>query len=171
MQYIVSGLSSGVIADVINFESDSSGYKSNGWQSVDSSLVSFFDSTGEDLKIGNYNSQSHGQALAVSVDDPSYLIMKFSVSIDSLSLDFGNDDPGLTNPGDEAILTAYLVNVLVGESRVVMNRDDIMNQTISISGVVFNQANFLYNTTLTYGLAEIVDNIQFIPEPESLPVI
>jgi hypothetical protein len=163
---IVSGLSSGVRADVINFGSDSSGYKSNGWQSVDSSLVSFFDSTGEDLKIDNYNSQSHRQALAVSVDDPSYLIMKFSVSIDSLSLDFGNDDPGLTNPGDEAILTAYLDNVLVGESRVVMNRDDIMNQTISISGVVFDQANFLYNTTLTYGLAEIVDNIQFIPIPE-----
>jgi hypothetical protein len=165
---IVSGLSSPVRADVINFESDSPGYKPNGWQSVDSSLVSFFDSTGENLKIDNYHSQSHGQALAVAADDPSYLIMKFSVSMNSLSLEFGNDDPGLTNPGDEAILTAYLDNVFVGDSRVVMNRDDIMNQTISISGVVFNQATFLCNTTRTSGLAEIVDNIQFIPEPATI---
>jgi hypothetical protein len=168
---IVSGLSSPVRADVINFESDSSGDKPNGWQSVDSSVVSFFDSMGEDLEIGDYHSQSHGKALLVLVDDPSYLIMKFSVSINTLSLEFGNDDPGLTNQGDEAILTAYLDNVFVGESRVVMNRDDIMNQTISISGVVFNQATFLCNTTRTYGLPEIVDNIQFIPEPGTMSLL
>jgi len=168
---IVSGLSSPVRADIINFESDSSGYEPNGWQSVDSSLVSFFDSTGEDLKIGNYDSQGHGQALAVSVDDPSYLIMKFSVSMNSLSLEFGNDDPGFASPGDEAILTAYLDDVFVGESRVVMNRNDIMDQTISISGVVFNQATFFYDTTVAYGMAEIVDNIQFIPEPATMSLL
>jgi hypothetical protein len=168
---IVSGLSSPVRAGIINFESDSSGDKPNGWQSVDSSLVSFFDSMGADLEIDNYpDSQSYGQALAVLGADPSYLIMKFAVSINTLSLEFGNDDPGLTNPGDEAILTAYMDNVFVGERRVFMNCDDIMNQTISISGVVFNQANFLCNTTRTYGLPEIVDNIQFqfIPEPATI---
>jgi hypothetical protein len=131
-------------------------------------MVSFFDSMGADLEIGDYYWQSHGKALRVSGDDPSCLIMKFSVSMDSLSLEFGNDDPSLTNQGDEAILTAYLDNVSVGQSHVVMNRDDIMNQTIGISGVVFNQATFFYDTTRTYGLTEIVDNIQFIPEPATI---
>jgi hypothetical protein len=168
---IVSGLSSPVRAGIINFESDSSGDKPNGWQSVDSSLVSFFHSMGAGLEIDNYHSQSHGKALLVSGDNPGYLIMKFSVSINTLSLEFGNDDPGLTSPGDEAILAAYLDDVFVGESRVVMNRDDIMNQTISISGVVFNQATFLCSTTGTNGLAEIVDNIQFIPEPATMSLL
>jgi MYXO-CTERM domain-containing protein len=53
-----------------------------------------------------------------------------------------------------------------------MNRDDIMNQTIAISGPVFDRATFFYNVS-TNGLIEIVDNIQFtsfsaVPTPGAM---
>jgi hypothetical protein len=44
-----------------------------------------------------------------------------------------------------------------------MNRDDIMNQSISISGLMFDRATFFYDVTGVAGLIEIVDNIQFTP--------
>jgi hypothetical protein len=165
---IVFGLSSVVRADVITFEGDIAGFKSNGFQSVDSSLVSFFDSKEENLYINNFGAASDGQGLAVLYDDNGYLIMSFSVPANSLSLDFGNDDPQFAVPGDEAILTAYMHDVFVTESRVVMNCDDIMNQTISISGVVFDKATFFCEGSIYNGLAEVVDNIQFVPEPATI---
>ena len=77
----------------------------------------------------------------------------------SLSLEFGNDDSGWSLPGDEAILTAFLGDTQVGQATVVMNRDDIMNQSIGIGGITFDRATFLYDTD--QGLIEIVDNIEF----------
>lgn len=149
---------------VIDFESDTTGAKPNGWMSVDSSLVSFTDSVGADLNVADYGNQSQGQALAVNTDyDDSWLIMDFAVLVNSLSLDFGNDDPGWSAPGDQAVLTAFLGGVQVGQTSVVMNRDDIMNQSISIAGVDFDQATFYYAVDPGLGLIEIVDNIQFEP--------
>lgn len=150
-------------AVVIDFESDATGAKPNGWQSDDSALVSFTDSMGANLDVYDYGNQSHGQALAVNSDDPSYLIMDFAVPVGFLSFEFGNDDPGYSAPGDLAILTAFLDGGQVGQTSVVMNRDDIMNQSISISGLTFDRATFFYDVTGGSGLIEIVDNIQFEP--------
>ncbi len=160
--------------ELIDFESDSLGDKPNGFISVDSPLVSFTDSMGGDLDVYDYGEQSDGQALAIHGDDESYLIMDFTTTINSLQLDFGNDDPIATNPGDEAVLTAFLEGVQVDQVTVTMNRDDIMNQSISISGVLFDQATFLFDVTATNwtGMIEIVDNIQFVvPEPMTLSLL
>ena len=45
-------------ADVVNFETDTTGGKPNGFMSVQSSLVSFSDSIGADLDVSNYGNQS-----------------------------------------------------------------------------------------------------------------
>jgi hypothetical protein len=156
---------------LINFENDTAGPKPNGWSSVDSALLSFTDSVGAGLDVYDYGLQSHGQALAVKTDyDNSWLIMDFSTVVMSLSLEFGNDDPGWSNPGDLAVLTAFMGVSQVGQTTVVMNRDDIMNQSISISGVNFDSATFYYAVPRTQGLIEIVDNIEFtiIPAPGAL---
>jgi hypothetical protein len=115
---------------LINFENDPTGAKPNGWQSADSSLVTFTDSLGADLQLANYGSQGSGKSLAINGDDPSMLIMNFSVLVNSLSLDFGNDDPGWSNAGDKAVLTLFNGATQVGQVSVVMNRNDIMDQTI-----------------------------------------
>jgi hypothetical protein len=157
-------------AVTIDFENDIAGAKPNGWVSNDSPLVSFSDSMGANLDLEDYGHQSHGKGLGVYSDDPSYLIMDFSMIATSLALEFGNDDPGWSNPGDQAILTAFLGGTQVGQTSVVMNRDDIMNQSISISGLTFDRATFFYNVTMQPGLIEVVDNIQFdvIPAPGAI---
>ncbi|NQT00546.1 MAG: hypothetical protein HQ580_00840 [Planctomycetes bacterium] len=173
--FICFGLTGSAQANItIDFENDPTGLKPNGWVSADSSLVSFTDSSGADLVVGDYGVESHGNALAVYWDDPGYLVMDFSGIATSLELEFGNDDPTWSNPGDTAILTAFLGATQVGQTAVVMNRDDIMNQSISISGMNFDQATFFYNVSRTPpnppGLIEIVDNIKFnvIPAPGAI---
>jgi hypothetical protein len=160
---------------LIDFESDTTGAKPNGWQSVDSSLVTFTDSVGAELDVNNYGVQGDGQSLVVSDDyDDSALIMDFSILLQSLSLDFGNDDPSWSDPGDEAVLTLFNGATLVDEIRVVMNRDDEMNQTIAFAGQLFNKAVFFYDIKNANrpGLIEIVDNIRFetgaVPEPTAI---
>jgi len=99
----------------------------------------------------------------------------------TLSLDFGNDDPSFTNPGDLATLQVFLGAALVGQSTVVLNRDDVMNQTISYNGLAFDSFTFAYTNAAgspftgggnaNTGLIEIVDNVTYaagggaVPEP------
>jgi hypothetical protein len=85
----------------------------------------------------------------------------------ALSFDFGNDDPNFSSPGDLAILDAYSNGSFVGRSYVVLNRDDVMNQSIGFVGdfneAFFYYANSNYEPTILW---EIVDNINYrVPEP------
>ncbi len=163
-------------AGFIDFESDTAGGLANGFVSVDSPLVSFSDSMGADLFIFS-GTETDGQSLAVGSDDASFLIMDFATTMDSLSFDFGNDDPGWANPGDLAELRLYLGTVQVGLSTVVMNVNDLMDQTISFAGTAFDRAEFFYDVTLNPdGLIEVVDNINFsatapVPEPATLSLL
>lgn len=160
-------------ADFIDFESDASGAQANGFASVDSSLVTFTDSMGAGLEIYS-GFETDGQSLIVRGDDASYLIMDFSVLMNTISLDFGNDDPGFSNAGDTAELRLYNGATQVGLVSVVMNRDDLMNQSIAFSGADFDRAEFFYNVT-TSGLIEVVDNISFdqapVPEPATMTLL
>ena len=157
-------------AAVIDFTGESTGAKPNGYTVGG---IAFTDTLGADLNVGDFGVQSHGNALAVFGDDRSKLAMSFGPAT-SLSMEFGNDDPGFSSPGDRAWLQAYLGATLVGTSFVTMNRDDIMNQTISISGVgTFDNAVFYYGNVAgdAIGLSEVVDNIDLVagavPEPET----
>jgi hypothetical protein len=150
----------------VTFENDPAGPAPNGFISADSPLISFSNSDLGPMFIGDFGSQSVGQALAVGEDDASFLLMEFSTLVDFLSLDFGNDDPAFTDDGDSAVLTTYLNGLQVDQVEVVMNRDDIMNQTISTGGSLFNSATLEFYVS-SDGLTEIVDNIKFnvIPAP------
>lgn len=156
----------GPAATLIDFESDPTGPVPNGWQSIDSADAFFTDSIGADLFVADYGIQSIGQAMAVNPDDASFLIINFTYPMKMVGLDFGNDDPGWTAPGDYAELRTFMAGGMVGSAQVVMNRDDIMNQNIMFSGGCFDTAEFEYVVTVPTpqgadGLIEVVDNIVF----------
>ena len=153
----------------VNFESDAPGPVANGFMSFDSPFVTFSDSDGSDLSIGNFGIASDGQSLMVGQNDTSALIMNFSTIVDSLSIDFGNDDPNLSEPGDFATLTLFLGNVFVGEAFVELNRNTAMDQTISFSGAAFDNATIEYYVS-SDGVAKTFDNFVFntVPGPGGL---
>jgi hypothetical protein len=166
--------------NLITFDLDPVGNKPNGFTSAQSSLVTFTDTVGNDLEVADFTPQSIGNGLEVGTDgDASSLEMNFATLVSSLSLDFGNDDPSFTSPGDLGVLKTYVGATLVGQTSVVLNRNDLSDQTISIAGVPFNRATFAYTnpsgspTTMGAftGLIEIVDNIRFTPVPEPTSLV
>lgn len=152
----------------VTFEADAPGLKPNGFMSAESSLVQFFDSVGTDLEVADFGHQSHGKALVVydlviSHHHDSELIMKFTSPLTAISLAFGNDDPTYPS-GSRAVLTVYNGGTQVGQVSVEMNRNDLMDQTISFSGALFDSATFEYVASAAdTGLLEIVDDIVLTP--------
>jgi hypothetical protein len=146
---------------VITFENDPVGDPADGFTSADSAIAHFYDSKRSDLQLADFGEQSHGQALAVNPDDPSFLRIKFDQDMCSISLAFGNDDPTASNEGDPAKLRLFNDGVRVGNASVVMNRNDIMDQTIALDGIPFDRAEFYYAVTTDFGLAEVVDDMSF----------
>ncbi len=171
----VFGLASAAWATpiTIDFEGDAIGAIPNGFMSSGSPLVSFADTMGANLEIvAGDGSQCFSNCLRVFGDDPSAVRLTFSVLVDSLSVDFGNDDPGFSSPGDVLQITGFLGAVEVGQVRVTMNRDDIMNQTATLLGFgLFDSAEVVYATSAgdPIDLIERLDNFTFntadVPEP------
>lgn len=163
-----AAIAAGVTAPVhINFASDTAGAKPNGFQSADSPAVSFHDTSGADLAVQDFGVQSNGQALAVLGDDGSALEIRMDAPVTTMRLAFGNDDPGFTDPGDEARLTLFRGGNQVGQVAVVLNRDDEMNQRITKRpGALFNRAVFQYTDQNgnPINLIEIVDDIRTSPQ-------
>lgn len=163
----------------IDFESDTIGTQIDGFSSVDASGVYFSSSTGNTLRLDNFGTQGDGVSLGIFSDDSSALIIDFDNATSFLSLDFGNDDPGYAQVGDVALLTLFNGGTQVGQTSVELNRDDIMNQTISFSGMLFDAASFVYADAsyAPISLIEIVDNITFeadtvsVPEPSTLAIL
>jgi hypothetical protein len=173
----------------IDFEGDTAGAVLNGFVSAGAPGVSFSDSFGSDLSIDNFGAQSNDtQALAVGTPfDASELLIDLAFSADFLSLDFGNDDPYLTNEGDLAVLTAFLGGSQVAQATLALNRDELMNQSISLGGVggslMFDSVHFAFtnpdlipdtgggDSGAGLGLTEIVDNIVIdaVDETASVP--
>jgi hypothetical protein len=148
------------VSTLIDFNEDERGNKPNGFTSVDSAIVHFSDSMGEDLQVLGFGGQSHKRALAVNLDDQSFLIIDTDVDLCGISMAYGNDDPGASQEGDQAVLTILLDGVQVGEESETMNRNDKMDQRIGLWGTPFNQATFFYDVTGA-GLIEIVDSIRY----------
>lgn len=164
-------------ATIINFDDQVAEAKPNGYTV---SGVVFFDTIGEDLFV--FDQGGGNNALAVLIDDGSLLGMSFTTVSNSLSLQFGNDDPNFTAPDDIALLTLYLHQVKVGQVFVALNRNGQLDQTISIAGINFDLASFGYADRLgnPIALTEVVDNIAFtaagaapasVPEPASIALM
>ncbi|MEO1129608.1 MAG: MYXO-CTERM sorting domain-containing protein [Planctomycetota bacterium] len=173
--YLVAtvGLVSNAYADFIDFEQDAVGFRGNGWSSVDSARVVFSNSllgqSSLELHVFDFGVQSDGRALSANDSGLSGILMDFTEPMRSLSLAFGNDDPGANQR--RAVLELYSGVALVKSVFVGTNNDDLMNQTISANrGAGFDSALFYYadNTGSLIGNAEeIIDNVSFqeVPTP------
>jgi len=150
----------------IDFAGDTAGAVPNGFQSVASSSVSFSDTMGADLVVGDFGVQSHGQGLLVNGDDASALRIQLAHPTTALSLAFGNDDPGSVTTSDKAVLKLFRGSKLVATKSVLVNANDVMDQRIGQKkGPLFNKATFQYvlaNGTAA-NLIEIVDDISINP--------
>ena len=158
---------------VIDFEATPSGPQAEGFSATGDPQVSFFSALGTGLDVETLTGgQSDGQSLLVNNDfDGNYLKGVFNDGTHNfLSMTFGNDDPAYTIPGDQALLTVYLGSTVVGMTAVVMNRNDMMDQTIGFTFGTFDSFTFAYTNAAgspftgpnpNVGLIEVVDNITF----------
>jgi hypothetical protein len=155
---------------VIDFEQDTTGAKPNGFTSVDSAQVHFEDTIGANLSVTNFTTgKSDGNALiSPGTADSSGIRIQLDRPTTRISMAFGNDDPAFTSAGDEVLMRTFRGGTFVGEARVVMNRNDLMDQTISFGngdGPLFNRATVLYEVSSppSAGVSEIIDNISIAP--------
>lgn len=165
-------------ATLIDFSDETAGHKANGY-TVEG--VAFYDTWNSGLFVMDGGHQSHGNAIWLGDDSSQFakLRMVFPDSFDYLSLDFGNDEPADMGPWVVARLVLYLGGLEVGISTMSFNADDIMNQTIISSGIVFDEATFAYSYVsmpdVGNYVTEAVDNIVFerrnVPEPSSLVLL
>ena len=158
-------------AVVIDFEGDSNGAKLDGFQSVASMVVSFTDpgSEGENLGVLPADPQSIGRGLISGGDTGTGIQMDFAPPVFSLSLVFGNDEPGIVGPTDLGRLTLFNGATQVAVVDVAVNADDVGNQTVAYSGGPITRAVFAYVTAAGggVGLGEIIDNVTFDTAPPS----
>ena len=162
-------------ADAITFEFDPVQTQlPNGFRSVESSILRFSSNLTNVLHIhpasfGSGEMVFFGtRGLAIEADRGVF--MDFDVPVTSLSLWFGNDSFGDTEPGDTAILRVFFDDEFVEEVVVALNRDGIINQQISFSGAAFNRATFTFSTL---NVVKTVDNIEFtqVPEPTTVALL
>lgn len=167
-------------ATVIDFEANATGIQANGFIPTGNSGVHFTDTDGAQLLIFSDPPTTIGKSLGVRFDDASMLQIDFDFLVNALSIAFGNDDPLFTVADNRALLTLFNGGTQVGSAFTVLNRDDIMNQTVSFSGAAFNSAVFGFTNAAgaPIDLMEVVDNIDYspvnltdVPEPASLTLL
>ena len=158
----------------VNFNSDALGNKANGFQSAQSNKVSFSATGAGQLFIYNGPETNSSNGLAANPDAGDVgIMMTFTEFMQSVSFDFGNDDPRWTTAAGKANLTLYNGAVQVGFVSMFVNANDLMDQTMSYSGASFDHALFQYAPDIqSSGLAEVMDNLQFapattVPEPST----
>lgn len=168
----------------IDFEEDAAGAKAEGFAATDYGDLQFFTDLGAGLEVGNFGAQSDGNGLLARNDtNGNFIVGVFNDGPHSfLSMEFGNDDPFFTIAGQRAVLTVYLGAALVGQTFVVMNRNDVMDQTIGFNFGPFDNFTFAYTDAAgnpftggpgtNVGLIEVIDNVTFdvadagvVPEP------
>ena len=162
----------------IDFESVTAGTKANGFSVPGQPGVTFTDSSGGDLEVGNYGNQGIGKSLLIGNDDASALSIGFATQVNSLSLAFGNDDRSYIGQSVFAYLQLFSASTMIADVLMASNNDDIMNQTISYTGQLFDRAVFTYTNANrgALNLIEVVDNITFdrtnaVPEPASMALL
>ena len=172
----------------IDFAEDTAGAKADGYSAVDYAGLDFFTDLGAGLEVGDFTPQSDGQGLLARNDtNGNFIVGVFNDGPHAfLSMGFGNDDPTFTIPGQRAVLTVYLGAALVGQTFVVMNRNDVMDQTVGFNFGPFDNFTFAYTDAAgnpftggpgtNVGLIEVIDNVTFdvvdigpppIPEPST----
>lgn len=170
-------LSGAAHAVTIDFEGDAVGAQSNGFMSLDNMDVAFSDTSGADLVVADFGTQSRGQGLAVSDNDGSRLQMDFTADVKGLSLIFGGDDASVAGPNLIAVLQGFYNGSFAGETRILANGNSDSDQTITLGSTRIDQAFFWYAdiSGAPANLTEVVDNVIYevapVPVPAGLPLI
>lgn len=159
---------SGATNILVDFDSDPLGNVGNGFQSVDSNMISFSDTSGAHLLIGNDPFVTGGSNALASffAGDDGGIRIDFAFTASALSLDFGNDDPGVLQVGDLFQLVAYRGTDEVALLQVVPNANVLVDQTLSFdAGVRFDAVELRFTGAGT----ELIDNllVTVIPEPSA----
>ena len=164
-------------AGFIDFETDTFGIKANGFTSASDAGVHFTDTIGADLQVHTHQALGTRNLLALG-DDVSRIQIDFDSAMSSLSLFFGNDDACCSSNGDRAWLELFNGATSVGLFSVVMNRNDLTDQSIAGAAASFNRAVFWYGNAAgaPINLIEAIDNLSFtnaaaVPEPASLALV
>ena len=125
-----------------------------------------------ELLVVGYQFLNNGLAV-LSDTDGSALRIDLAFVAGAISLDFGNDLPSLA-PGSQAVLKLFLGGVQVDQVTMAMNRNGLVDQTMSYLGPGFDAAEFHYDVPAlqgftTQGFTELVDNVVVtsIPEPSA----
>jgi hypothetical protein len=161
----------------INFDADPLGViPGNDFTSVDSPEVHFIDTQiafapGNEMFIINAPYTNNSNALGVGFDDDdSALRIVFDVRATEIGMDFFfGSDFFLPQLDDEAVLTAYLEGVQVGQVSKSLFLIDPADQSIFFDGASFDTVEFEFVVSSPGGLTEIVDNVAVnaIPEPRA----
>jgi Ca2+-binding RTX toxin-like protein len=150
----------------IDFSEETVGNKPNGYSTVDSPDV-FFSSTHGDLAVSDYN-EGNGRSIAAFDGGMTSggIEIRTSTPTNSITVAFGNDDPGIALPGSKAVMTLFRNGTEVAETSVLMNRNDEADQVITQEkGPIFNRAVIVYVDAADSPsvLAEVVDDIRVGP--------
>ena len=155
-------------ATIITFDNDNPGVYPNPFTSVDSALVNFSEvGAGAVGLIGVNPNLSTSNVLDSSMGPgaPDAILMEFVTPVSSLSFDIGRSHPSDDLDG---WLRVFDGATLIAESRVLLNSNDLFDQTISYSGAPITSA--LYAKVMTGStdlgrFAESIDNVTFNPVP------
>lgn len=169
---------------VIDFEGGPTGVQPEGFFATGFPELTFFSDVGAGLELATIPEGDGNSLLVRSDTNGNFLKGVFNDGLHNfISLTFGNDDPAFTNAGDSAVLRLFNGATLVGVTQVVMNRNDLMDQTIGFAFGPFNNFTLAYTNPAgsaftggggaNVGLIEVVDNITFdtlvvsdpVPEP------
>ncbi len=172
---MITGVVNGAAATTIDFENDALGPRASGFSSVDAPGVSFSDSQGGNLIVQDFGSGvSNGHALGTAANGVSILVIHFPGLLHGLRVAFGNDVLCCTSVGDIAQLQVFNGSNPVGEVSTLLNRNGVVDQTVSYNGSAFDSATFAYadSNGSPIALAEVVDDIVLdpvnLPEPATL---
>ncbi|MBW1684240.1 MAG: hypothetical protein JRS35_04185 [Deltaproteobacteria bacterium] len=170
----IGAISASAAPILITFDADPVGnIPGNDFTSVDSSQVHFMDTEiatpfGYEMFIQNASFTNDSNALGVAFDDDnSALRILLDVPATSIGMDFffGNEF-FLPLPGDEAVLTAFLDDVVVGEVSKSLFLITPPDQSIFLDGVRFDAVEFEFVVSSPGGMTEFVDNVNINPIPE-----
>jgi hypothetical protein len=167
---IVDNIRFSVESQFIDFNDDPTGNQPNGFVSNDSSLVSFTDTMGSTVNIADAGEESDGPGLRIFGDDVSRARMDFVTPVNTLTVEFGNDDGSFVGGPIWATIRAFRGNIPEGRVTVQANANDILDQSITFTGL-FTRADFYYSDANgnPINLIEVVDNIRFDVATGPLP--
>ena len=160
-------------ADIITFTLDAPGPRTGDFTSLSSPDVVFQNTGGTGLQILDATALGvAGNGLATTQQDDSGIRMLFSGPMSAVSVTFGNDDAGYSLDGDKAWLVLFNLGASVATVSVDLNRNSLVDQTISYAGpFTFTQAELYYGAPSGAGNfdLEVISSLSFTRAPVSEP--